>query len=295
MAIPETQLDTWAHQGSITQSSETYAAVKRSLEASDAAYAGRSKKIYLQGSYANATNIYADSDVDVVIQLDDCYYYDETDLPEAMRTARAANRVAADYKFSDFQRDVLAQLRGSFNGVTPGSKAIFISGSNSRRDADVLVAVTFKKFFVPAGKTAVHFWEGVCFFAPDGTRIVNYPQIHSANCTSKHQATSQWFKPTVRIFKNLRNRALSEGLIAEGSAPSYFLEGMLYNVPDDNFGGSYGATVANALRWLLECDRDKLVCANRRFRLLHPSSLGTWRTPQFEAFLSTAVSMWNGW
>ena len=32
MAIPETQLDTWSHQGAMTQSKDTYATVKRALE-----------------------------------------------------------------------------------------------------------------------------------------------------------------------------------------------------------------------------------------------------------------------
>lgn len=28
-------------------------------------------------------------------------------------------------------------------------------------------------------------------------------------------------------------------MIVDGLAPSYFLEGLLYNVPDENFGGGY--------------------------------------------------------
>ena len=63
--IPETQLDTWSHQGSITQSSATYATIKRSLEASDAGYANKNFHVFLQGSYGNDTNVYAESDVDV--------------------------------------------------------------------------------------------------------------------------------------------------------------------------------------------------------------------------------------
>jgi hypothetical protein len=80
MAIPDSQLDTWSHQGSIKQSSTTYAPVKRALEAADAKYAGKSFEVFLQGSYGNATNIYAESDVDVVIRLDSIYHYDVTAL-----------------------------------------------------------------------------------------------------------------------------------------------------------------------------------------------------------------------
>ena len=41
MAIPESQLDTWSHQGSVTQSSNTYNTIKSALEASTTPYAGK--------------------------------------------------------------------------------------------------------------------------------------------------------------------------------------------------------------------------------------------------------------
>ena len=71
MPIPESQLETWSHQGSITQSSSTYNTIKSVLEGSTTPYAGRNFKVFLQGSYGNDTNIYAESDVDIVIRLDD--------------------------------------------------------------------------------------------------------------------------------------------------------------------------------------------------------------------------------
>ena len=71
MPIPESQLDTWSHQGSITQSSTTYNAIKGALEDSTTPYAGKNFKVFLQGSYGNDTNIYAESDVDIIIRLDD--------------------------------------------------------------------------------------------------------------------------------------------------------------------------------------------------------------------------------
>jgi len=85
--------------------------------------------------------------------------------------------------------------------------------------------------------------EGVLLITTDGTNIVNYPKQPSENMTRKHQATGEWLKPTVRIFKNMRNRLIRDGKIKSGVAPSYFIEGMLYNVPGDQFGVSYVNTV----------------------------------------------------
>ena len=87
VSIPESQLNTWSHQGSVTQSSETYATIKRALEKDSAGYAEHDYQVFLQGSYGNDTNIYSESDVDIVIRLDSMYYYDISKLDDAAKQA----------------------------------------------------------------------------------------------------------------------------------------------------------------------------------------------------------------
>jgi len=48
--------------------------------------------------------------------------------------------------------------------------------------------------------------EGEIFRTTEGKTIINYPKRHSDNLTAKHQTTNSWFKPTVRVYKNMRNR-----------------------------------------------------------------------------------------
>ena len=88
MPIPESQLETWSHQGSIAQSSNTYNTIKNVLETSTTPYASKNFKVFLQGSYGNDTNIYAESDVDIVIRLDDCFFSDLDTLSEEEKAAR---------------------------------------------------------------------------------------------------------------------------------------------------------------------------------------------------------------
>ena len=76
MAIPELQLETWSHQGSVTQSAQTYDLIQRVLNDSTSPYHPKDFKIFLQRSYGNDTNVYRDSDVDVVIRLNQTYYAD---------------------------------------------------------------------------------------------------------------------------------------------------------------------------------------------------------------------------
>lgn len=294
MAIAESQLETWSHQGSVAQSAATYQTLRNALERADAPYASRSYSIFLQGSYANDTNIYADSDVDAVMRVDSVYYSDTSELPEADLAAYRRNFSAAQYSWAQFRQEVIQHLTTVYGkAVEPGKKAIFVAGSNNRRDADVLPAAEFRRYFRYSSVSDRSYAEGICFWLPDGKQIVNYPKQHSANCTSKHQGTNSWFKPMVRILKNMRNVMVDRGQLVHGLAPSYFIEGMLYNVPNGKFGSSYAATFTEAINWLLACDREALVCANELYKLLHPSSPVTWRRENLDTFLNALVGFWN--
>jgi hypothetical protein len=294
MAIQEAQLETWSHQGAVTQSRDTYATIKRALEDNSAPYAGQSYTSFLQGSYANDTNVYADSDVDIVMRLDSIYYSDVSQLSEGDRAAYNAAWLAASYSLEQFKTDVIAHLKRKFGdaAVTPGKKAISIKGQGARRDADVLVCAEFRRYFNFSGSANQWYEEGICFFRPDGTRIENFPRQHSENCTRKHQISRQWFKRTVRVYKNLRNRMIEDGMIEEGLAPSYYLEGMLYNVPPEKFGGSQVDNFTDTFRWIVLADRSKFVCANEQFYLFNDYSPVTWRAANCEKFLG-AVNLWT--
>jgi hypothetical protein len=297
MAIPEAQLETWSGLGSVAQSRDTYATVRKALEDIAAPFAGRGFNAFLQGSYGNDTNIYADSDVDVVMLLNSAFYHDLTRLDDNGR-ARFHNAFpgAASYGLSEFKPDVTGWLIKKFGAtVTPGEKAVFIPANGGRRNADVLPAANFRRYHKFNSTSDQSYVEGICFYLPDSTRIENFPKQHSENLTTKHQATTQWFKPTARIFKNMRNRMIEVGTLQEGVAPSYFIEGLLYNVPNTAFGTSYGATVAAVLNSVSSADRSKFVCANEQFYLLHDTSRVTWRAADCQQFINACIDLWNNW
>lgn len=293
MAIAEAQLETWAHQGAIQTSSDTYGDIRDALTSPLAAYAARRHEIFLQGSYANATNVWAESDVDVVIQLNEIWYSDITGLTPAEQAVWRMSLADSPYGYAEFRAQVLARLTRAFGaGVDGDGKAIFVTGDGRRRAADVLPAISHRRYLTFPSEAATAYVEGLCFFTADGAQYVNYPRLHAANCTAKHQVTEGWFKPCVRILKNMRNRMVETGFLVEGAAPSHFLECALYNVPDPLFGRTYAASLANALTWLWGADRRQLLCANRLGYLLDPSSPAAWRAPAYNDFLSAAAAFW---
>lgn len=297
MAIPESQLETWSHQGSIAQSSNTYNTIKNVLEANTTPYAGKNFKVFLQGSYGNDTNIYAESDVDIIIRLDDCFQSDLTQLTEEEKAAYRSAFRDATYTHADFKTDVLSVLTQQYgHAVTAGEKAIAIDANGSRRKADVIVAIQFRRYFKFRSSNDSEYVEGICFWNGKSERIANYPKQHSANLTTKHQNTSNWFKPMARVFKNMRSRMVNDGLIKAGIAPSYYIEGLLYNMPNEKLTSSYQNCVVNALNWYSqEASKSDLVCANEQYYLLRDGHHTCWTQANCDAFVDAAIKLWNEW
>jgi hypothetical protein len=296
MPISESQLDTWSHQGAITSSAITYDTIQKVLNSSDSPYYAKSFSTFLQGSYGNSTNIFADSDVDIVMRLDDASYNDTDALTPAAKVTFDRNFVAATYGYNEFKADVLQWLKKKFGAaVTEGTKAIYVKGDGARREADVLVCLNLRRYRSDSNGNDDKYTEGIRFFKTDGTQIDNFPKQHAENCTEKHKASSSWFKPTVRVYKNVRNSMIEGNHLEEGVAPSYYIEGMLWNVPVSFYGSSYQSTFVATLKWLKETDKTKLVCANEMYYLVRDNTPVCWSNANFDKYISALTTYWNNW
>lgn len=295
MAIPESQLETWSHKGSVKQSSSTYTSIKEVLENPNSRYSNRTFKVFLQGSYGNDTNIYAESDVDVVIRLDSIFNSNIRKRPKEEQEAYDRTFSDATYSLKEFKNEVLKTLVETFgDSVKPGNKAIKITPNGSRRSADVIVCCKYRNYKPFSEEDPDNYKSGVTFFS-GANRIINYPELHSKNLTAQHQETGCMLKPMVRILKNMRSQMVDEGLLRDGTAPSYYLEGLFYNVPKEEFvSTSYGDTLCNGINWLLKADRTKLVCANWQYDLLGDSQM-QWNTIDCDAFLDAVCKFWKEW
>jgi hypothetical protein len=297
MSIGETQLETWSKVGSQTQSKDTYATVRNALSVNTAPYAG-SIDIFLQGSYGNDTNVYGkEGDVDIVAQCDRAFFYDIaglTPMQQAMYNATPSGPVT--YPFAKFREDVIKILKGKFgNDVdTTHKKAIKIKANGNRRGADVLVCQDFRRYRTLTGNPS-DYDTGVAFLTADGKRIENFPKAHSAALTAKHQLTSSWLKPTIRIFKNMRNRLIDNRKLQNGVAPSYYVEGMLWNAPTANFGKDYATTVYNCLNWMNTAIESSLTCPNGMSGLIGDNSPTKWPSASYRAFKDGVIDLWNEW
>lgn len=285
-----------AQIGAQATSKETYATVKLALERKDAGYADKHYKVFLQGSYGNDTNIFKESDVDVVICLDSIFTYDINNLPDDQKAAFRAAHPNAVYTHTHFREHVLEVLTDRFeDDVVPGTKAVMIKPLHNRRKADVLIATQHRKYSSYYGLGNDTQVIGISFHKSDGTRVVNYPRQHRENLVKKNQATNEWFKHIIRICKNARQKMIDKEMIEPGVAPSYYLEGLLYNAPNNLYGTSYEDTMVNVINWVLNADRSTFLCANEQYPLLDGNADVTWNARNCDAYLNGLVELWKNW
>lgn len=234
MNFTEDQFASWSgspSQAETDRMNNAETAVKKAIAASDA-FNGRNIRVFAQGSYRNRVNVRSDSDVDIAVLCTDTFFW-EGGPPGA--TLEMLGYGPGTYEYSDFRRDVGNALKSYFsNGtVTEGDKAFDIKSNTYRVEADVAPFFEHKRFF--ADKTHI---RGVEMQPKSGGRIINWPDQHYENGVLKNKATSRSYKGCVRILKTLRYRMLAAGYNSARDAPSFLMECLMWNVPNDELGAN---------------------------------------------------------
>lgn len=84
--------------------------------------------------------------------------------------------------------------------------------------------------------------------------------------------------------------------LAQSRDSSYFIEGLLYNVPNEKFTGTYAEMVFNVLKWLCDTpDRSKFLTVNERYKLIYDNSAVCWPSANAKLFIDAVIKCWNDW
>lgn len=304
MAIPEAQLEVWSKQGAITTAKVTHESVRAALGAPRSPIVDRisdgSVIVHLQGSYKNDTNIRGDSDVDVVVKLNETFGHNAHELPKEQRELHEVLHDTATYRWDQFRNDVITALvnyygQGSID--VSGNKSIKLKAAPGRLKADIVPVINFKKYNYYYGSSSQSFEEGIRFYHRTTNRAINnFPIQFYENGVAKHseRRTNGWFKPTVRIFKNARTYLIDRGLLADGIAPSYFLQSWIYNVPDNLFGTDYQTTFCNVINYLRRTSFTDCVSQNGIDPLFGETG-EQWRVADATTTLDAFIKLWNEW
>lgn len=295
MGIPAHQLQTWSALPDAAPSARTYDRVRGVLLGPGlSAY---EPEVFLQGSYANHTNVRSDSDVDLVALLRASWQRDLSFLDAAEQARYHGSYSTSAVTLEAFRKDVLTVLQAEFPGaVTEGKKCLKIAKAYNRLPADVLVAQEYRVYQSFPAYGAPRYIEGVRFTDRAGNTIINFPKRHRQRGEEKHAATRNSYKGVVRTVKNARAKARDDGLISTATSPSYFVECLLFNVPDEQFVANLRDSYFNVLTWLSQnfSTFEAMWCQNGMTKLFGPGDT-QWNTADARALVNALVQQWNSW
>jgi hypothetical protein len=294
MPIPESQLKAWAAQGSAEGAAKTFESARGALLAADRSLV-REKKVdvFLQGSYADGTNLGDKSPVDVAAVLTSAWSQDL-----AMGGASQADERRLRDSFQDFRLDVLGSLRAEYGlaSVEDRPDCLFVEGAAGRLPLQVTVGIQHRLYLSFGATSEKQYQEGLSFWTPDARQVICFPKLHHANGLAKdgEAGAKGWFKPIVRIFKSARDHLAQREVLDPGMARSYFLECLAYNVPDRSLGWSLADSLAGALKWLGAAQLSGLRAQNG-IDPLFGSGPRQWSDRHARLFIATLVRAWNAW
>lgn len=184
-----------------------------------------SLKVFAKGSYANNTNVRSDSDIDIAVKCTECQYWGESEKGNHP----PSGPYAGIWTPAKLRAELISAMNAKFPGQvdSSGSTAIQINSNSARVDADVVPCFSYRHYMSHGSR------DGTKIFKADGSSIVNYPIQQKENGTAKNNRTGYAYKKGARLLKRIENAMAQDGTFRE--LPSFFMECLAYNCPDNTF------------------------------------------------------------
>ena len=197
----------------------------------------RRVKLFIQGSYANNTNVRTQSDVDIAVVQEEVFTteyrastnaYPQSDSNYGFTTASATTK-----SFKDEVEECLKKKFG--RDVERRNKSIKVHGNTYRKDADTVPCRRYRDYRNDYRNDSDNYIGGIVIIPDSGYRIINYPEQHIANGKKKNNDTNRYYKKMVRIIKKMRYMMVDLGYSTANNVSSFGLESLLWNLPDSIF------------------------------------------------------------
>lgn len=288
----ENTFSSWGAPPGTTEQEKCENAERAIRKAIDASKTLNSKniEIFVQGSYANRTNVRQDSDVDICVLYKDAFF-PEFVMSEGLNDADLGF-IDGAYPYDEFKKDVGAALKSYFGSgaITRGKKAFDVHANTYRVDADVVPCFEHRRYHGSNQSNWYH--SGTQLNPDDGGTIINWPRQNYDNGVGKNKATGRRFKAVVRILKRLRNEMADDNYAVAEPIPSYLIECLVWNVPNEGFSGNtYEENVRYALAHLWNETRSNEQCNEwgevNELKYLFGSHQA-WKRVQVNSFLQAA-------
>jgi len=283
MPIPSNELSRWSHPYSNEAPKQAHKSIRRALKSYEDWSKGKKyEKILLQGSYKNDTNLRRASDVDIVVTLAEELPLHVAKLGRRHLSQDPDHRLAYEI-WKSFREEVIKALMAEYGAeaVTIGGKTLKVDKGTIPAAADVVVALRYG--------TGIAF-----YYAKEQRWVVGYPEQHCQRGQAKDKSTDGRYKRTIRMFKSARKYLVDNRAIQKEKAPSYFIECLLHNVPDELFTPDYIETYCGVVKHLAKADLNQFKCQNGVLKLFGQSK-EQWNVDDARVFIQALRSLWKRW
>lgn len=292
----EQTFDNWRKPASETEEqriSNAISMIKDAISASDK-LKDKDIEIFVQGSYANNTNVRANSDVDVCVMLKDTFY---SEYPDG-KSRSDYGFTAGTNNFDTYRSDLIKALNDKYgkDNIKPGNKSIKITETSYRVEADAVPSFQYRNYKYNNSNDPEKFIEGIKFYtANTNEQVINYPKIHIKNGIDMNKDTQRRYKRLVRIFKRIRYKMIDDGEPVNKSITSFLIECLLWNTPNSIFDDydTWTERLKQAIIHLYNKTEDEKDCkkwgeVSEKFYLFHSGR--KWNVKMTNNFLN---QMWN--
>jgi len=265
----EETLKNWAKSASETEEQRISNAIKMIKEAIQNYDNLRNKniEIFVQGSYANNTNVRTKSDVDICVMLKDTFY---REYPDGY-TREHYGFITGTNSFDDFRKDVINALKNKYGkeNIKPGNKSIKMESTSYRVEADAVPAFQYRNYKIINSTNKNRFVEGIKFYSSTKDEVINYPKEHISNGKRKNTDTQKRYKRTARIFKRIRHQMIQDDIPVKKCISSFLIESLLFNVPDLKFYNDelWNSKIKNIIIYLYNDNKKNYVEVSNRLKL----------------------------
>lgn len=218
-------------RGFIMEALKKCAAVEPSIKLDDV-------DIYMHGSYANKSNIYFPSNLEIMVEITTTKRFSPEEVSLQGNYFVDIPLVFGPKEFRELFTEMLTEMVG--DKLIEQPKCIRLTNLEKiKHDVDITPCITFHHYQQEGkrGETEVSRTRGILLHDTSIVRnIVSFPRLHAQNGFEKDQATGGNFKRMVRLFKTLHSLNVNEfSFISPNTANGYFIECLLYNVPNSLF------------------------------------------------------------
>ena len=243
-------------------------------------------EIYLHGSYANATNTFFPSNIEVCVELH---------VPEYKHFLSEDYYVAHNLEYApiDFRNHILRAV----NEVMRAHKVectidrhcvILPKHGFLKHTVEILPCFTVT---MQNPDTAVDY-NGVMYYDDRaGYDVATFPRVHQQNGQTKDVMCHGNFKRMVRLFKNLsiiNYREFSEYAEMQMHARGYFIECLLFNVPNPLYlADNLHDVFRSVINYLNHANFQNYICQNMIWPLFANAGTGEfWKQKAAAQFVS---------